>query len=222
MKSFIKKLPILFTFFLIAGIMTRPENVYAADYEVDILSENALANAMVTYEIDMMSRNALERIKNDSFVVADRSTFNMLKGQLHLEENTILFCTSDAPENVASLMASRSSDYEVVPYSFTKTYNTKNFWGDLEKFITIRVSGEVFIYSDGKVHLYSINVSTTPHKTGWNVSYESDGILNTDGSLSMCIYYVYCRKGSDEYMFSCWVTIYKDDTYPSITISQVY
>lgn len=225
MKTFIKKLSIILTFFIL-GVLTCKKKAYASDYEVDILSENAFTNKTITYtsdyDTDNFPKKTLERVKSEPLIVADSNIVNALKGQIHLDGNTTLFCTSDTPDNVASLLASRSVNYQVVPYSFSRTFNTINYWGNLKKFITIQVSGEVFIYEDGKVHLYTMNVSAIPHKTGWHVSYESNGILNTDGAFSQGLHYVYCRMGSDEHKFGCWLSIYKFDTYPSLSIEQIY
>lgn len=247
MKSFTMKLSILSIFFLFSGILINGKKCYAAnyetdilsectftteistytnDYEADILSESAFTNEILVYTTDYatdtLSKDALQRLISEPIITADSNTVNALKSQIHLDGNTALFCTNDTPENVATLMSSRSSDYKIVPYSLTKTYYTKNFWGIQKKFLTIKVSGEVFIYKDGKVHLYSVNMSSTSHQTGWTISYETNGILNTDGSLSSCIYYVYCKSSSKEYKFGCWLTIYKYDNYPSISIEQIY
>ena len=206
MKYLIKKLSILFTFVLLVGALGNEEKVYAADYEVEVLSQNTL-----------------EGVTNQLMMIADRNTVNALNGRISLGEDATLFRTADTPENVAALMTTRSSDYDIVPYSLTKTYKTQSLWGNrLVNFLTIKVSGNVYVYKDGKVHLYSMSTSATPHKEGWNVSYESNGICNTDGSISQGIQYVYCRKLDVEYKFGCWVSIVKFDTYPSVSIDQIY
>lgn len=67
-------------------------------------------------------------------------------------------------------MTLNSDDYEVVPYFYTSYVRTTNILGKIVMFATINVSGEVYIYNDGKVHLFSMRTQATAHQSGWNVS----------------------------------------------------
>lgn len=206
-KSFIKKLTLFIVFILIIGVSRSTENAYAAEYDIDVLSNKQLSS-----------------ITNDeSLFIADSSITEALKGTINLDENTTVFCTTDAPSNVVSLITSRSSDYRIVPYSYTKLYRTTPVLGNtLVDFLTIKISGEVYIYTDGKVHLFSMTTQATPHQSGWQTSIETQGLLNTDGTLSKGISYVYCTKLDVEYKFLCNVFIQNNDTYPTLSIGQIY
>ena len=46
------------------------------------------------------------------------------------------------------------------------------------------MSGEVYIYEDGKIHLYSMRVETDVHVIG-DTEIEMFDIMNTDGTVSM-------------------------------------
>lgn len=155
MKSFYKKTLILFL--LLVGTFINSKKAYASEFNVSGFLEKNIENLK----------------GNDKLIVADSKIVTALKSKIPLDDNTTLFCTSDTPDNIVKLMTLNAADYEVVPYSYTKIINTTTLWGNkLVKFLTIKVSGEVYIYNDGKVHLYSMWTGATPHQSGWNVSYD--------------------------------------------------
>lgn len=205
MKSFYKKTLILFL--LLVGTFINSKKAYASEFNVSGFPEKDIENLK----------------GNDKLIVADSKIVTALKATIPVGDNTTLFCTSDTPDNIVELMTLNAANYEVVPYSYTKIINTTTAWGNkLVKFLTIEVSGEVYVYRDGKVHLYSMWTKATPHQSGWNVSYDFNGLCNTDGSVSIGYSYVYCTKLDVEYKFACSVSIYKMDTKPTVTIEQVY
>lgn len=205
-KTFIKKWSFVFALLFVLGTLGGEEKVYASEYEIVNVPQKRVENI----------------INEEIFFVADGKVIDALKGHMSLDENAALFCTADTPDNVASLMTLSSNDYEVVPYSYTKYVRTTNIFGDIVMFATINVSGEVYIYSDGKVHLFSMRTKATAHQSGWNVSIKTRDLCNTDGSISIGYSYVYYTKQDVEHEFVCKVFILKDDKKPSVTIGQAY
>ncbi len=130
MKSFYKKTVIAFSLLLLAGTFVNTEKAYASEFNASGFPEKNIENLK----------------GNDTLIVADCKIVTALKSKIPLDNHTTLFCTSDTPDNIVELMTLSASDYEVVPYSYTKIINTTTVWGNkLVKFLTIEVSGEVYI-----------------------------------------------------------------------------
>ncbi len=96
-----------------------------------------------------------------------------------------IYVTEDAPDDIMTILNSRNAtnEYRTESYSSNALFQTEVL-GRKINVITIRVSGEVYIYEDGKIHLYSMRVETDVHVIG---TAETEGldIMNTDGSISM-------------------------------------
>ncbi|MDE6875249.1 MAG: hypothetical protein K2P87_12420 [Lachnospiraceae bacterium] len=111
---------------------------------------------------------------SESSPVMDRETSE--------DEGAIVFSTSEniwtSKEEISPAVSGRSS-YEVVPYS--RTFVTG--CGNKDNVATIQVSGEVYFYDTGQVHLYSMKVSVKPIR-GCTYSISDIDIINTDGSRS--------------------------------------
>ena len=137
------------------------------------------------------------------------------------ENETSYFVTEDAPADIKNLIDLRSSDYTVRPYSLTTTFQKTNFWGNKVDFITIVVYGETYIYTDGKVHIFSMGVSATVYESGWSVSIDTPNIVNTDGTISIGISFVYCTRLDAIHGFGCFVSITRGDTRPEVEVTEV-
>jgi len=173
--------------------------------------------------IDKRQGDISEILQNLNSQITENDFIELIKERFENgnESEKTYFLTQDAPENTKDLINLRSSEYTVRPYSLTATFQKKNFWGFYYDFITIVVSGETYIYTDGKVHIFSMGVSATLYESGWNLSIDTPNIVNTDGSMSIGISFVYCTKLDAFRSFGCFVTINRGETRPEVDVTEV-
>ncbi|MBR6642734.1 MAG: hypothetical protein IKL28_03630 [Lachnospiraceae bacterium] len=95
-----------------------------------------------------------------------------------------IYLTEDAPDNMMSILNQRSTlnEYSVQIYEESHTFQAKML-GVTVDIITITVEVDVYLYEDGKIHLYRMKVSANPHVIG-NADVGVIDIHNTDGSIS--------------------------------------
>ncbi len=95
-----------------------------------------------------------------------------------------IYLTEDAPDNMMSILNQRSAlnEYDIQTYEFSQTFHT-TWLGATIDLITITVEGEVYLYEDGKVHLYSMTITAQSHVLG-SVDIGNINIVNTDGAWS--------------------------------------
>ncbi len=172
---------------------------------------------------DISSSYNEETFKSSEQRICDNEFLQLIQEEFgySFSENETLFTTTDAPEDVKGQIKNRASDYTVNTYSYTKVFQTTNFWGFKEDFISITVSGAVYVYNDGKVHLFSMSLSATVYESGWSISFDSPRIINTDGTFSIGFGQVYCSKLTTLYQFGCSVSIDRWHPYADVDISQI-
>ncbi len=203
-KSFYKTL-FMFLFLFLTNALLNEEKAYAAEFIVSDSVENSMESLQT----------------NDQFVKFDSAITEALATAIPLDDTSALFCTSDTPDNIIELMTLNAAEYEVVPYSYTNLFRMTDPSGVTIYLFIIKVSGEVYIYPDGKVHLFSMKVSVTPNQSGWDVTVDTPTLCNTDGSVSYGYSYVYCTKADTKYTFGCSVSIHKLDSKPKVSIEQI-
>lgn len=112
----------------------------------------------------------------------DNESFTLMDEKNSEEGENIVFGAAEntwiTKEEISPAVL-RTSSYEIVPYS--RTFVTG--CGNKDNVATIQVSGEVYFYNTGQVHLYSMKISVKPIK-GCTYSVSDIYILNTDGSRS--------------------------------------
>ncbi len=205
MIKFFYKTLFTFLFLFLTSALLNEEKAYASELIISDSIENSVESLQT----------------NDQFVKFDSVITEAFAATIPLDDTSALFRTSDTPDNIVELMTLNAAEYEVVPYSYTKLFRMTNTSGAKVNFVTIKVYGEVYIYPDGKVHLFSMRVSATPHQSGWDVTVDTPTLCNTDGSVSCGDSFVYCTKANTEYMFGCHVSIHKMDSNPEISIEQI-
>lgn len=131
-KFFYKKTLLMVLFLFLAGAFVNEEKAYASELIVS----------------DLVEKSIEELQTGDQFIKADSSITDALAATLSLDNTATLFCTSDTPDNIVELMTSNATEYEVLPYSFTNLFRTTGISGIKVDFLTIQVSGEVYIYTE--------------------------------------------------------------------------
>jgi len=96
-----------------------------------------------------------------------------------------IWTTDDAPDNIKSIINQRNvrSLYEVIDYNDSYIAYAEVL-GKTVKLLTINVYGSIYLYEDGKVHIYNIHVNVKEHVSCGSEA-EIDRLLNTDGTFSM-------------------------------------
>lgn len=75
-----------------------------------------------------------------------------------------IWTTDDAPDNIKSIINQRNvrSLYEVIDYNDSYIAYAEVL-GKTVKLLTINVYGSIYLYEDGKVHIYNIHVNVKEH-----------------------------------------------------------
>ena len=144
-------------------------------------------------------------------------------------EKEFIFVTDDAPDNIMSVLNQRSDSNGYTIRNYVCTYTGyKEVLGVRVDIVTIGVIGEVYVYEDGKVHLYSMRVAAEAKVIG-DVEIDDVEIRNSDGTtVAMGRTYVHLDTllyGSHD--FCCWVWVYSelytggDDAVIDASIEQV-
>lgn len=203
-KSFYKT-PFVFLLLFLTSAFVNEEKAYASEFIVSDLVEKSIESLQT----------------GDQFMKAGDTITEALAVAIPLDDMSALFCTSDTPDNIVELMTLNAAEYEIVPYSYTNLFRMTNTSEVTVYLFTIKVSGEVYIYPDGKVHLFSMRVSVTPHQSGWDVTVDTPTLCNADGSVSYGYSFVYCTKADAKYDFDCHVSIHAMDSKPEVSIKQM-
>lgn len=87
----------------------------------------------------------------------------------------------DVPGNGIMLLG----DYETIPFKKTVYLNVVKGDGSRETLCGISLSGTMYYYNDGKVHLYTLGSTTYVYEVDAVVDVQTTQIDNTDGSYSM-------------------------------------
>jgi hypothetical protein len=115
--------------------------------------------------------------------------------------------------------------YSYTIYPFSRTVNIKTVYDGNE--ITLfkhSLYGQMWLYEDGKVHLYSLGSSVSDVHANFSAYIDSRGIINTDGSSSMgysdvvtssSIYTHPCFVFSVTFVHGSNIPIYQTDEYPN-------
>ena len=86
----------------------------------------------------------------------------------------------DVPGNGIMLL----SNYETIPFNKTVYLNVVKGDGSRETLCSVNLSGTMYYYNDGKVHLYTLGSSIYVYENGAVANAQTSQIENTDGSYS--------------------------------------
>lgn len=105
------------------------------------------------------------------------------------------------------------SNYETIPFNKTIYLNVVKGDGSRETLCSVNLSGTMYYYNDGKVHLYTLGSSIFVYENGAVANAQTTQIENTDGSYSMGS--VLFNLNSPEWgFFGCraWVSFTKNSS----------
>ncbi len=133
----------------------------------------------------------------------------------------LIWVSEEAPDNILSIVESRSSDYESRMYGHPCTLYTEVL-GVRVDIATIYMLGEMFFYTDGKVHLYSMKIDVDVHCIGWSSEISDITIINTDGTVSYGNAYVDLTNLINTHRVQCSVRAGNGSDKIYTNITQIY
>ena len=121
--------------------------------------------------------------------VEDNQDVNRTEGQIWIEEIETTFVSSKDVANKVNVKETIDvpllrNSYK--PYTFSRTVNVKTMYNGKEYLLfKHEIHGTVYLYEDGKVHLYSVGSSMSDVHIMYTAEVISNTIANSDGSYSM-------------------------------------
>lgn len=124
---------------------------------------------------------------------AEADSFSEQAASVWVEEGELILKRLDEKGiEAVSTLTTKSSDY--TPYQYEKEFTCKYKETENDEPITLfklKLSGTVYFYEDGKVHLLSLYSQVTETAPKCSVTILDNEIINTDGMISMGNTYFY-------------------------------